>query len=260
MSNGTLKAIVVAVVLLLALPLIPQVLKAAPTDSAGNAPPNAPPAEKKTPEAVPPPPPPEPAPPPPSIMTQAQFRQIRSGMTYAQCVQFIGSEGKPAGRDPGGGQQYSWQLVNGPYDAASTGEAVLTFRNGILNGKGFNSNAGRKAAPGELTASAFLPAQRPATPPYLCGPVYNSIRNGSTYAECARLLGMEGRYLGRRQAPGGTWSRNGTPVPAVVDVYAWHNPSIQATLTLSFRDGKLTAREMSMGRGAGGNLGVNRQP
>ena len=45
-------------------------------------------------------------------------------------------------------------------------------------------------------------------------------------------------------------------VPVMVDMYAWYNPAISATLTLSFRDGKLVARQVATGAlAAGGPAG-----
>ena len=135
-----------------------------------------------------------------------------------------------------------------------TGEATLTFQNGILTGKGFSRSQGRRPS-GPMNVATALPVQRPAAPPYICRPVNKAIKNGCDYAECVRQLGMEGTYLGRTAASGGTRSADGTPVPAIVDVYVWHNPAVPVTLTLSFRDGKLMAREVSMGAYAAGGSG-----
>lgn len=258
MSNKTLAAVVVAFSMILALPLISRAFKSSPTRRTDNLEQSAV-VDQEPVEAVPASAaPPQPAPRQPSIMTQMQFAQVRPGMTYAQCVQFIGSEGEPSGQDHGGDAQYRWQLVNAPSDTISTGEATLTFRNGALCGKGMSSSAGRNVAPGTMNISAALPSQRPAAPPYICRSVYDSIKNGCAYAECARLLGMEGRYAGRRTMSAGALAADGTPVPAIADVYVWHNPAIPATLTLSFREGKLSAREVSGGGWASGSVGGSR--
>ena len=88
--------------------------------------------------------------------------------------------------------------------------------------------------------------------------MYNGIEDGSSYADCVRLLGAEGKSLGQGAMSAGALSADGTPVPTTVDMYVWHNPAIPATLTLSFRDGKLTAREASSGRAATGGMGGSR--
>lgn len=268
MSNRTLVAIVAGLVVLLALPLIPQAVEALRGQHANDAPRNAvmatnaaeaaPPVEEETVEEV-----------PaadmllqlafrrPSVMTETQLRQIRSGMTYEQCVAFIGSEGEPAGREPDGSQVYRWQLVSDPPSTVGIGEATLTFRNGICCGQGFNRNQGRRVS-GPMNMSAALPAQRPAAPPYICRSVNKGMKNGCTYEECVRLLGMEGIYQGSSAMSGGSFAADGTPVPAIADVYSWHNPAIPATLTLSFRDGKLTARQVAVGSIATGGYGGSR--
>jgi hypothetical protein len=181
-----------------------------------------------------------PEPPQPAVMTRLQFDRINSGMTYEQCVQFIGCEGEYVG-PKGTGEEYAWQLVDG---SVSSGEATLTFQNGILNGKGFHSNQGQRGSYEAMMAAA-LPAQRPAAPPYICGAVYNSLTNGCAYKECVRQLGMEGSYLGSRAMSGGTRAADGSFIPAMADVFVWNNPSNRTTLTLSFRDGRLTGREIS---------------
>jgi hypothetical protein len=159
---------------------------------------------------------PDPAPRQLSIMTQTQFDQVVAGMTYDQCVQFIGSEGERVGTaGTGGDEEYIWQLAGG------TGEASLKFRNGVLYGKGFNSSQGRRARSADSMMSAVLPAQRPADPPYICQSVYERIKNDCTYTECVQLLGIEGTYLGRTTMSAGTRSPDGTLVPAVADVYVW---------------------------------------
>ena len=254
MSNKTLIAIGAVLVAFLALPLIPQMLQSGSDPKSDSATKNT--ADVKTaaesvPVVTPPPPPPPPA---PSIMTRMQFDQVRSGMTYAQCVQFIGSQGERIGnpRTPGD-EEYTWQMVDSPASTVSTAVANLRFKNGVLYGKGFNSTQGRNVASQGGMLSSVLPAQRPATPPYICRSVYDGLKNGSTYAECVQQLGVEGRYLGRTTMSGGTFSANGTPIPAVADVYVWQSPVNQTTLTLSFRDGKLTAREVSGGRTATGS-------
>jgi hypothetical protein len=188
----------------------------------------------------------------PAIATTAQLRRLRPGLTYSQCVQVLGSEGEPSGYDRGGAALYSWQVVDG---RIHKGKATLAFSNGVLSGREFSSNQGRSVPPGKMDIASFLPDRPPSRPPYICRSVYSGIKDGCHYAECVRLLGMEGRYLGRKRISAGTRSANGAPIPAIVDVYVWHQPATQATLTLSFRDGKLTARELSIGRGAGSRLG-----
>ncbi|MBI3119943.1 MAG: hypothetical protein HYZ00_14725 [Candidatus Hydrogenedentes bacterium] len=255
MSYKTVLAIVAALVVLLALPLIPSAIKPGSGRQMDDGAQSAPLAENATepfPAAsfsI------EPAPRQPPVITETQFSQVRPGMTYAQCVQLIGSEGEPAGRGGGGDEQYKWQLVNG---ASSSAEVTLTFRNGLLNGKGFSSNAGRSVKPNaEKTANA-VPIHRPASPPYISWQVYKSLKDGSSYADCVQALGAEGTFLGRRTLSMGTTAPDGTSVPATADVYLWRDPGIPATLTLSFRDGKLTAREIAGGGAARGAIGSPR--
>lgn len=248
MSNKTLIAIGAVLVLFLALPLIPQAFQTPASEQKVDVVPSGT-VEKAVadtaPAQAPPPPPPPPA---PSIMTRMQFDQVRSGMTYAQCVQFIGSQGERVGnpRTPGD-EEYTWQMVDSPASTVSTAVANLRFKNGVLYGKGFNSTQGRNVASQGGMLNSVLPAERPATPPYICRSVYDSLKNGSTYAECVQQLGLEGRYLGRTTMSGGGYSATGAPVPAVADVYAWRSPVNRTTLTLTFRDGKLTAREIAGG-------------
>lgn len=255
MSNKTLLAIGAVLILFLALPLIPQAFQNPASEQKADALPSAP-VEKAVADTVPAPPQPPP-PPAPSIMTRMQFDQVRSGMTYAQCVQFVGSEGERiANPRQAGDEEYTWHMVDSPASTVSTAVANLRFKNGVLYGKGFNSTQGRNVASQGGMLSSVLPAQRPATPPYICRSVYESMKNGSTYAECVQLLGVEGRYLGRATMSGGGYSTTGAPIPAVADVYVWRSPVNRTTLTLTFRDGKLTAREVSGNRAAtGGGYG-----
>jgi hypothetical protein len=247
MSNKIVIAIVVMVVAFLAFPLIPQLFTSKSEQETNDNAQNTPVPEDVAGEVAAMVAPPQPAPRQPSIMTQMQFDQVGAGMTYDQCVQFIGCEGERVGTaGTGGEEEYTWQLAGG------TGEASLKFRNGVLFGKGFNSSQGRRARSAESMMSAVLPAQRPAAPPYICRSVYDGIKNGCTYAECVQLLGVEGTYLGRTTMSAGTRSADGTLVPVVADVYVWQNPAIQTRLTLSFRDGKLTAREISGSNWASG--------
>lgn len=252
MSNKIVIAIVAMFIVILAFPLIPHLFTSTPEQETGDTARNTPMPEDVA-DAVPETAAlPQPAPRQPSIMTQMQFDQVGAGMTYDQCVQFIGSEGERVGTaGTGGEEEYTWQLAGG------TGEASLKFRNGVLYGKGFNSSRGRRAGSTESMISAVLPAQRPAAPPYICRSVYDGIKNGCTYAECVQLLGVEGTYLGRTTMSAGTRSADGTLVPVEADVYVWENPAIQTRLTLSFRDGKLTAREVSGGSMATGGSGVS---
>ncbi|MCC6699802.1 MAG: hypothetical protein IT365_29535 [Candidatus Hydrogenedentes bacterium] len=248
MSNKSLIAIGAVLILFLALPLIPQAFQTPASKQKVDAAPSGT-VENTVADTVPAPPQPPPPPPPaPSIMTRMQFDQVRSGMTYTQCVQFIGSQGERVGNPRhAGDEEYTWQMVDSPTSTVSTAVANLRFKNGVLYGKGFNSTQGRNIASQGGMLSSVLPAERPATPPYICRSVYESMKNGSTYAECVQQLGVEGRYLGRTTMSGGGYSTTGAPIPAVADVYVWRSPVNRTTLTLTFRDGKLAGREIAGG-------------
>jgi hypothetical protein len=249
MSKKTLITIVAVLLAFLALPLIPRLFKSEVGHRSEDAAPTVPAAVS----------PPQHDARRPSIMTQAQYSQLQAGTTYAQCVQFVGSEGERAATGGvAGDEEYTWQLVNSPSDTVSTGEVNLKFRDGVMYGKGLSSKEGRRGKSNARTVSATLPAQRPDAPPYICQSVYDGIKNGSAYADCVQALGMEGTSLGRRELSGGTMSANGTPIPTIADMFVWQNPAIQARLTLSFRDGKLVARELSGSNWASGGSGGQR--
>ena len=237
MRNKTVVTVIAVFILFLALPLMVRAFRprTVPPEVAvveEEAPPSQPSSRRR------------------STMTEMQLSQVRPGMTYEQCVELIGCEGVPSGVDPGGGQKYCWRIVE-PSGEVGGGEATLTFQNGTLCGSGFNRTAGRHASQ-PMTMSQALPAQRRASPPYVCRSVYDAIKEGCEYAECARLLGMDGTHLGQRAASMGTRSLDGTLTPAIVDAYVWQDAAIRATL--SFRDGKLVAREISTWAAAAGSM------
>ena len=207
----------------------------------------------------------------PSVMTQAQFSQIQPKMTYAQCIQMIGSEGDYVETEtpddqpvPDGQTTYAWHIKSGVTSKDILGEAVLTFQDDVLCGKQYSSSAGNKLTSGKSAINGIsnlsmaLPDQSPSTPPYICRSVYDAIQNGCSYEECMMLLGVEGRYDGRRRLSMGSISPDGALSPSIADVYVWHAPSSQATLTLCFSNNRLITREITHGTAAMGSSHTSR--
>lgn len=83
-----------------------------------------------------------------ATMSKLQFDQIRTGMSYAQCVQLVGGEGTRSGDvNAAGEEKITWVLVDDAYGPGRTNIATLRFRNGALYGKGISSKQNNRSGP-----------------------------------------------------------------------------------------------------------------
>lgn len=244
MSNKAIAAIVGVIILLAVAPLVAGGIRSAGSGQAADR------REDVSETAA------HAGPRPRAEITQSQFAEMRSAMTYADCVRATGVDGEPAsaGATPENGK-YVWHVLPDPPGGTIAGDVTLTFRDGVKSGQAYSSKSrpgGASRGPGE---GGVLPRECPSTPPYICQDVYDRLTNGTDYAACVRLLGSEGAYEGQRTLSFGRVSADGARLPSVGDVYVWRNAENSGTLTLSFQNGKLVAREASGKRGARGSSG-----
>lgn len=195
----------------------------------------------------------------PAIITQPQAQQIRTGMTYEECIRIIGCEGDPPASRTGGppasaySEAYMWHFPG--LDKTKT----IYFRDGRVMGTGTASSPSHNARARTMQGSrpTRQTARRSGTPPYISMDTYMKIKSGMTYKECVKVLGAEGTYAGRQPSAGGTYDANGRPIRLQLDTYTWANPHDSTHATIQFRDGKVAARTFGMNAGAAGG-GVGR--
>jgi hypothetical protein len=188
----------------------------------------------------------------PAIITQAQAQQIRTGMTYEECIRIIGCEGDPPASRMGGppagvySEAYMWHFPG--LDKTKT----ICFRDGRVVGSGTASSPSHNARVSAKWKN--MPAGKGShTSPFITMDTYTKIKTGMTYEECVKILGAEGVYVGAQPSAGGTYDPNGRPARLYLDTYTWTNPNDSTNATIQFRDGKVAARTFQMNSGPSGS-------
>lgn len=210
-------------------------------------------------------PPDQQEPTPPSIMTRAQFNQIRPGMSYEECVRIVGAPGTPVDsaecRARGMTAAYTW------LDPQGAVQFELGFRAGRLAAMGFGlppavqkeraaaiHAAEAKATP--LTEAEVrrleLAAQERGLPVVVTIAEFDRIKLGMTYDECVAIIGqhnpMAAQYAGPRAA---ALTGSGHDLNTLTEAYKWPNPGGYYA-EISFANGRVTHKVWKKGEAAAG--------
>ncbi|MBI5095981.1 MAG: hypothetical protein HZB26_26540 [Candidatus Hydrogenedentes bacterium] len=190
------------------------------------------------------------------MMTQAQFFRVRTGMSYAQCVQVVGCEGIAVAPTPGANEAYAW------FDADGRNQYTLSFLNGRLMGKGMNMTSGAKAQALKqlrnidtqtkvIDSSEVSRLQQKAARSGRAVTVtpdeYQQIQTGMTYDQCVRIIGEENPmargYTAQRNAILSGRARGNNTLD---EAYKWVNPGGDYA-EIRFHNGRVTAKTWKKG-------------
>lgn len=196
-----------------------------------------------------------------AVMTRTQFGQIRSGMTYEQCLAVAGTPGNPVApgecQSQGAESGYTW------LDPSGEVEFRLMFRGGRVMGLGFGQPVriqqqmaaaihAEAARTRILTEEEVRPLEQAAIqggqPVSVTLAEFQYLRPGSTYEECVAIIGEENpmarAYAGQRNA-----AMAGSQT--LTEAYKWPNPGGYYA-ELAFQNGRLTQKTWKRGSASGG--------
>lgn len=192
------------------------------------------------------------------MMTEELFFRIASGMTYAQCVEIAGCQGRSVPPEQGSTEAYTWLHPDG------RNEFTISFRNGRVMGRGMNmtseayaSATARQRAIEAQTRSIDLDEvqhlEQAALQKGLSVTItldeFQRIEPLMTYDECVAIIGaaneMAQGYAAQRNA-----ILHGQTSSNLDEKYPWHNPGGYYA-QISFHNGRVTEKTWKKGPPAG---------
>ena len=206
----------------------------------------------------------------PPVMTQAQFHQTRSGMTYEECLRVVGVEGE-ATHPPRRGAEgvtaaYKW------LDPQGANEFVLGFREGRLTGRSMNMSPSARTTTqarqsaiqaqtsviGDAEVRRFEQAARQARQPIVITlDEFGQIRRGMTYDDCVAIIGAENPkarlYADQRRAV--LSGRGG--LDTLTEGYQWRNLGGYYA-EIAFHNARVTTKTWKKGPIGGGGRASGR--
>lgn len=144
-----------------------------------------------------------------SGINEEKFNQIKNGMTYDEVKEIIGVDGTNISESELGGIKtvmYQWTVENG------IGNVTITFQDDkVINKTQIGVSEGS-----DVTVTAEM---------------YEKISTGMTYDEVKEIFGGDGALISDSEIAGSS-----------SQMYQWDGSSLGANCTISFSDGKVTAK------------------
>ncbi len=250
MNGKTMVLLLFVAAFVLAFPFMPGILLREEVD---------PPEQVPAPEIQEPVTPPTPiqAPPQPKpMMTRNHFARVRSGMTYAQCLQIIGCEGIEIQPEPSVTAAFRW------FDPDGRTQFTFGFRDGRIVGRSMDATPAQRAS-----AEAGLRAIEAQTEVINTGDVqrleqqaqrngqaivitldeFRAIHPGMTYDQCVAIIGAENQmargYAAQRNAILNGQARGNQTLD---EEYPWPNPGGYYA-QIAFHNGRMTGKAWKKG-------------
>jgi len=199
------------------------------------------------------------------VMTQEHFSRIRPGMSYAECVEIIGSEGAAMSPEQLAGERvqegYTW------LDHTGKTEYALGFMNGRLAGKSFGASrpvldkmdkvvAAQQANTTTIGSAQVQQLERQAQgsgrPVSITLEEFDAISRGITYDECVAIIGtnneMAEQYSEARER---ALADKGGGNSTLRESYTWVN-SGGYYAEIMFQNGRVTDKVWKKGPSGGG--------